>query len=146
MNLPNFLYGSCSYGLLWGNHTLYSWKILFCWNFGHLRRKFGHFLPKLTNLRVLTYNFQTQLWVFLTFGMEFLWILALSWEPIILYLVVRWIKWNENLFLYVIQLRGLRGLNIITWEWYIRLCWNLVKLKNMFFFLILWWYWKGFWR
>ena len=35
----------------------------------------------------LTYNFQTQLWIFLIFGMELLWILTLSGEPIILCLV-----------------------------------------------------------
>ena len=35
----------------------------------------------------LTYNFQTQLWIFLVFGMELLWILTLSGEPIILFLV-----------------------------------------------------------
>ena len=34
-----------------------------------------------------TYNFQTQLWIFLIFGMEILWILFLSGEPIILCLV-----------------------------------------------------------
>ena len=45
MNLPSFLYGSCSYGVLWENHTLYAWKILIWRNFGHLRRKFGHFWP-----------------------------------------------------------------------------------------------------
>ena len=52
MNLPNFWYGSCSYGLLWGNHTLYAWKVLIWWNFGHLRQKFGHFLAKIDCLRV----------------------------------------------------------------------------------------------
>ena len=35
----------------------------------------------------LTYSFQTQLWIFLIFGMELLWILTLSGEPIILCLV-----------------------------------------------------------
>ena len=35
----------------------------------------------------LTYNFQTQLWIFLIFGMELLLILTLSGEPIILHLV-----------------------------------------------------------
>ena len=35
----------------------------------------------------LTYNFQTQLWIFLIFGMELLWILTLSGEPITLCLV-----------------------------------------------------------
>ena len=35
----------------------------------------------------LTYNFQTQIWIFLIFGMELLWILTLSGEPIILCLV-----------------------------------------------------------
>ena len=34
-----------------------------------------------------TYNFQTQLWIFLIFGIELLWILTLSGEPIILCLV-----------------------------------------------------------
>ena len=36
----------------------------------------------------LTYNFQTQLWIFLIFGIELLWILTLSGEPIILCLVL----------------------------------------------------------
>ena len=35
----------------------------------------------------LTSNFQTQTWIFLIFGMEILWILTLSGEPIILCLV-----------------------------------------------------------
>ena len=35
----------------------------------------------------LTYSFQTQLWIFLIFGMELLWILTLFGEPIILCLV-----------------------------------------------------------
>ena len=52
MNLPNFWYESCSYGFLWGNHTLYAWKVLTWQVFGHLRQKFGHFWPKLTVLRV----------------------------------------------------------------------------------------------
>ena len=34
MNLPNFWYGSCSYGLLWENHTLHAWKFLIWRNFG----------------------------------------------------------------------------------------------------------------
>ena len=37
--------------------------------------------------KFLTYNFQTQLWIFLIFGMELLWILTLFGEPIILCLV-----------------------------------------------------------
>ena len=47
MNLPNFWYGSCSYGPLSENHTLYAGKILIWRNFGHLRPKFGHFLAKI---------------------------------------------------------------------------------------------------
>ena len=35
----------------WKNHTLYAGKVLILRNFGHLRPKFGHFLPKLTVLR-----------------------------------------------------------------------------------------------
>ena len=35
----------------------------------------------------LTYDFQTQLWIILIFGMELLWISTLSGEPIILCLV-----------------------------------------------------------
>ena len=46
MNLPNFWYGSCSYGPLWENHTVYAWKILIWWIFGHLSPKFGHLLGK----------------------------------------------------------------------------------------------------
>ena len=44
---------------------------------------FAIFWPKLTVLRVLTYNFHTQLWIFLIFDMELLWIFTLSGEPII---------------------------------------------------------------
>ena len=47
MNLPNFLYGSCSYGPPCEIHTLYAGKILIWRNFGHLRPKFGHFLAKI---------------------------------------------------------------------------------------------------
>ena len=36
----------------------------------------------------LAYNFQTPQWIFLIFGMELLWILTLSGEPIILCLVI----------------------------------------------------------
>ena len=39
MNLPNFWYGSCSYGVLWENHTLYAGKILVWQNFGHFKAK-----------------------------------------------------------------------------------------------------------
>ena len=90
MNLPNFWHGSCSYGFLWENHTLYAWKIL-------ILRNFGHFLAKLTVLRVFDlYNFQTQLWIFLIFGMELLWILTLSGEPIILCLVLKLLDFAET--------------------------------------------------
>ena len=66
MNLPNFWYGSCSYGPLWENHTLYAGKILIWRNFGNLRPKFGHFLGKKWLFwDFLTHNFQTQLWIFL---------------------------------------------------------------------------------
>ena len=41
MNLTNFWYGSCSYGLLWENHTLCARKILIWQSFGHL----SQFLP-----------------------------------------------------------------------------------------------------
>ena len=37
MNLPNFWYGSCSYGPLSENHTLYAGKILIWGNLVHLR-------------------------------------------------------------------------------------------------------------
>ena len=58
INFHNFWYGNYPCGLLWENHTLYAGKILISRNFGHFRPKFGHFWPKLTVLRVLTYNFQ----------------------------------------------------------------------------------------
>ena len=56
-------YGPCSYGLLCENRALYAGKILIWRNFGHLIPKFVHFWPKLTVLRVLTYNFQMQIWL-----------------------------------------------------------------------------------
>ena len=62
----SFLYGIFSYGLLWENHSLYAGKILIWRNFDHL----SHFWPKLTVLRVSAYNFQTPLWILLSFGME----------------------------------------------------------------------------
>ena len=40
----------------------------------------------------LTYNFQMTLWIFLIFGMELLWILTLSGEPIILCLVFYFLR------------------------------------------------------
>ena len=50
MNLPNFWYGSCSYGLLLENHTLYTGKILIWRIFGHGIAKF---CPFKANFRVL---------------------------------------------------------------------------------------------
>ena len=41
MNLPNFWYGSCSYGPQ--NHTLYAGKLLIWWIFGHEIAKFCPF-------------------------------------------------------------------------------------------------------
>ena len=88
MNLPNFWYGSCSYNLLWGSLTLNALKISdFVRNFGHLSQKVGHFCQNCLFWVFLTYNFQTQPWIFLIFGMELLWILTLSGEQIILCLV-----------------------------------------------------------
>ena len=56
MNIPNFWYGSCTYGPLRENHTLYAdatlYKILMLRNFCHLTLKFDRFLPKLTVLRI----------------------------------------------------------------------------------------------
>ena len=85
MNLPNFWYGSCSDGSLSENHTLYAGKILIWRNLVHLRPFFGQ---NWLFLEFLTYNFQTQTWIFLIFGMELLWIMTLSGEPIILCLVI----------------------------------------------------------
>ena len=53
MNLPNFWYGSCSYGPLSENHTLYGGKILIWRNLVHLRPFFGQ---------------NWQFWGFLAFG------------------------------------------------------------------------------
>ena len=50
MNLPNFWYGSCSYGLLWKNHTLYARKILIGRIFCH---GIAEFCPFKANFRVL---------------------------------------------------------------------------------------------
>ena len=44
----------------------------------------------------LTYNFQTQLWIFLIFGTELLWISTLSGEPIILCLVLENWCWQSR--------------------------------------------------
>ena len=41
MNLPNFWYGSCSYGPLSENLTLYAGEILIWRNLVHLRAFFG---------------------------------------------------------------------------------------------------------
>ena len=80
MNHLYFWYGIFSYGLLWENHTLYAGKIMIWRNFDHL----SHFWPKLTVLRVLAYNFQTPLWILLSFGMEV--VLLVFFEKIILYI------------------------------------------------------------
>ena len=61
MNLPNFWYGRCSYGHLWENHTLYAGKILIWRNLVHIRPFFGQ---NWQFWEFLTYNFQTQLWIF----------------------------------------------------------------------------------
>ena len=47
--------------------------------------KFGHFWPKLTILKILAFNFQTPLWIFLIFGMEV--VLMMLFEKIILYML-----------------------------------------------------------
>ena len=65
MNLPDFWYGSCSYGSLWENHTLYAGKILIWRIFGH---EIAKFCPFKANFRVLAYKFQTPLWILLIFG------------------------------------------------------------------------------
>ena len=46
---------------------------------------------------------------------------------------VRWLKWDENWFLYVIRL------SLITWERFIRIWWNLTKICRVWFntFLLL---------
>ena len=68
MNLPNFWYGSCFNSPLWENHTLYDWKILIWQTFGHLRRKFCHFLAKIVWFESFL---PTQLWIFLICAWNF---------------------------------------------------------------------------
>ena len=46
-SIPNFWYGSCSYGVLWENHTLYAGKILVWRNFSHFKAKIWPFLSKI---------------------------------------------------------------------------------------------------
>ena len=84
------MYGSCSYGLLWGSHTLYALKISDLAKFLPFKTKnLAIFFQNCLFWEFLTYDFQTWLWIFLSFGMELLWILTLSGEPIILCLVMR---------------------------------------------------------
>ena len=45
-------------------------KHLIWWNFGYLRPKFCHFFQNWQFWEFFTYNFQTPLWIFLSFGME----------------------------------------------------------------------------
>ena len=68
MNLPNFWYGSCSYGPLWENHTLYAGKILIWQNFGHLTKIWPFFGQNWQFWDFLADNFQTQLSIFPIFG------------------------------------------------------------------------------
>ena len=71
MNLPNFWYGSCSYGLLWKNHTLYAMKILVWQNFADFNTKIWPFSAKNWQFwEFLTCNIQTLLWIWLMFGTE----------------------------------------------------------------------------
>ena len=80
MNHLYFWYGIFFYGLLWENHSLYAGKTLIWRNFDHS----SHFWQKLTVLRVLAYNFQTPLWILLSFGTEV--VLLVFFEKIILYI------------------------------------------------------------
>ena len=83
MNLPNFWYRSCSYGALWGNHTLYAWKIRIWQNFGHKTKVWPFFGQNWLFWEFLTYNFQMPLWIFLIFGMKV--VFMDFFEKIILY-------------------------------------------------------------
>ena len=69
MNLPNFWYGSCSYGSFLENHTLHARKTLI-WQFFCNSCQNLAFLPKFTVWEFLAYNFQTPLWMYLAFCME----------------------------------------------------------------------------
>ena len=85
MNLPNFWYGSFSYGPLWENYTLYAGKILIWRNFGHLRPKFVHFLAKIDSFESfwpITSKRCYESSIF--FGMEV--VLMVLFEKIILYM------------------------------------------------------------
>ena len=82
MNLPNFWYGSCSYGPLSANGTLYSGKILIWRNLANLRPFFGQ--NWLFWEFFFTSNLQTPLWIFLIFCMEVF--LMVLFEKIILYI------------------------------------------------------------
>ena len=85
MNIPNFWYGSCSDGPLSEIYTLCSGKNSDMAKFCPFRTKIVPFFGQNWLFwEFLTYNFQTQLWIFLIFGMELFGILTLSWEPIIL--------------------------------------------------------------
>ena len=75
MNLPNFWYGSCSYGVLLENHTLYAGKILVWRNFGHFKVKNSQFLV------FLTYNIQMLLWILQFSGLEVVLVVFLVFFP-----------------------------------------------------------------
>ena len=53
MNLPNFWYGSCSYGPLWENHTLYAGKIMIWQKFWPFVAKIWPFLAKIDSFKSL---------------------------------------------------------------------------------------------
>ena len=54
MNLPNFWYASCSYGVLWENYILYAGKILVWQNFGPFKAKIWPFLAIIVYLKLKT--------------------------------------------------------------------------------------------
>ena len=99
MNLPNFWYGSCSYGPLWENHTLYAGKILI-WGI--------KFCPLRPILEFWAYKFQTPLWIFLIFGMEA--VLMVLFQKIILYMPGKFWLVKFGPF------KAIFGLNWLFWE------------------------------
>ena len=117
MNLPNFWYGSCSYGFHSEYHPQYARKILIWRNFGHLRPKFGHFFGQNCQFwEFLTYNYQTRLWIFLIYGMEV--VLVVFFEEIILYMPGKF--YLAKLWPFKTKIWPFFGKNWLFWEflWY----------------------------
>ena len=84
MNLPNFWYGSCSYGLFEKIMLYMPGKFLFVEILAIENENLAIFGQNWLFWVFLSFNFQMPLWIFLIFGMEV--VLMVFFEKIILYM------------------------------------------------------------